>query len=149
MINISDILKKAGTREFNAEFPRESLYAESSLDPRYFERSVKRGKDKGKMPINEPRLMKEAFSAMSKADHARRAQILRDREKAAKSAYHHAIQVAIQKYGDVTGTHTSGIYNPDFPEAVKAQLRKLARHHLFGDAARAHWSAAGKRTRLE
>lgn len=52
----------------------------------------------------------------------------------------------IRKNGDVTGTHTSGCYNPDWPEHVKDRLRKLA--HAIGPATDAAYAARPRRVQF-
>jgi hypothetical protein len=42
--------------------------------------------------------------------------------------YDDLLQAAIAEYGDVEGTHTSGCYNPAFPEHIKEELRTLAQN---------------------
>lgn len=36
------------------------------------------------------------------------------------------VQVYIKLYGDVTGTHTSGVYNPEWPDRIKNRMRDMA-----------------------
>lgn len=45
----------------------------------------------------------------------------------ARKIYAARLYLAVKNYGDVSGTHTSGIYNPAFPEHEKNKLRRLCR----------------------
>lgn len=57
---------------------------------------------------------------------------LQPAERAFARAYHLSrrwnklVALAIQQWGDVTGTHISGIYADHFPEHAKDKLRKTA-----------------------
>lgn len=95
----------------------------------------------------DARLTRRVFPELSKADHERLAIEYAQKAGEARRRYDAAVKAAIKKYGDVKGTHTSGIYNPDFPEKVKDRLRELAvAPGELSDASVAHWAAAGKRT---
>lgn len=59
---------------------------------------------------------------------------------------HALLLAAIDAYGDVQGTPTSGCYNPGFPEDVKDELRYLARQiGQLHDASLRAWRASGRR----
>lgn len=62
-----------------------------------------------------------------------------------KMAQHYS-QTVIQQHGDVQGSHTSGCYNPAWPEQLKDRLRLLA-HYIGECTARAYecWRAAGRK----
>jgi hypothetical protein len=67
----------------------------------------------------------------------------------ARRNYGRYLHQAIDKHGDLPPgtTHTSGVYNPDFPAKVKDRLRGfLYAANEATDKSIAHWEAAGKRT---
>ncbi len=119
------------------------------MDKRYFERHRFPKWNIQPTVLQEPRLMPRVFPELSKGDHERLAHDFVRQHEAAKNEYVRYLASAIEKYGDRRGAMISGIYSEHFPEKVKDRLRKLA--HSFGplgDAANAHWRAAGKRSSL-
>lgn len=63
-----------------------------------------------------------------------------------RRTYDAALTLAIGVYGDVEGTPTAGIYNPDFPEIIKNTLRHYLRElNDANDRAIALWRKAGRR----
>jgi hypothetical protein len=93
-------------------------------------------------------LTRRVFSEMSKEEHALKATEFARRAADERRGYARALERAIQRYGDVPiGRHTSGIYNPDFPDRVKDALRGyLGRANDLTAASIAHHEAAGRRT---
>jgi DUF1680 family protein len=124
------------------------LYAETALPPQYHEHHKYPKWNVKPTVLEEPRLMARVFPGLSKEEHLKNARALAERADQAKAAYHRAIDEAIEKYGDLAPGEgaISGIYNRRFPEDVKDNLRRLSRHHMFDQASRAHWKAAGKRS---
>ena len=52
----------------------------------------------------------------------------------------------IRLHGDVTGTHTSGCYNPEWPEHLKNRLRKTS--HAIGPLSDAAYAARPRRVQF-
>src|SRR5271166_4210453 len=87
-------------------------------------------------------LARRVFHELTKEQHASKAIDFAKRAGQERHAYSRALDSAIKRYGDVPlgrrdikrygnvplGRHTSGIYNPDFPETVKDKLRTHLRH---------------------
>jgi len=64
----------------------------------------------------------------------------------ARASWADEVQANILQHGDVQGSHTSGCYNPAWPEDVKDRLRTLARYiGECTDRAYASWRAAGRK----
>jgi hypothetical protein len=123
-------------------------YAETALPPQYHEHHKFPKWNVKPTVLEEPRLMSRAFPGVSKEEHIKNAWALAVRAIEAEEAYHRALDEAIAEHGDLAPGEgaISGIYNRNFPEDVKENLRRLSRHHMFDQASRAHWKAAGKRT---
>ena len=117
------------------------------LDPRYHQRVKVRGWNVQPTVLQEPKLARQLFPEMTKEDHEREARLMADRGRAAKGEYQQVLDEAIQKYGDLKPGEgaISGIYNRNFPEHVKDDLRSKKDFHVFHDASLVHWRAAGKR----
>jgi len=45
----------------------------------------------------------------------------------ARKIYAARLYIAVKNYGEPIGTHTSGIYNPNFPDNEKNKLLRLCR----------------------
>jgi hypothetical protein len=124
------------------------LYAETALPPQYHEHHKFPKWNIKPTVLEEPRLMGKVFPGVSKEEHEKNARALAARAVAAKDAYHRALDEAIAAHGDLASGEgaISAIYNRRFPEDVKENLRRLSRFHMFDQASRAHWRAAGKRS---
>jgi hypothetical protein len=118
------------------------------MDPRYFERHRFPKWNVQPSPLMEPRLLRGVFPELSKDAHVKKAREFVEKAERAKATYHAAVDAAEKKYGS-HGPLISGIVRGHFPEDVKEHLRDLAGHHVYHDAALAHWKAAGKRGPLK
>lgn len=117
------------------------------LDPRYHKRVKVRGWNITPTVLQEPKLARQLFPEMTKEDHEREARLMADKGRAAKTEYQEALDRAIAEHGDLKPGEgaISGIYNRNFPEHVKDELRSKKDFHVFHDASLVHWRAAGKR----
>lgn len=65
----------------------------------------------------------------------------------ARIAYHAAIRVAFREYGNGDGRDISGVVRDHFPEAVKTELRRMARLPAeLVERSLSKWHAAGRHT---
>jgi hypothetical protein len=117
-----------------------------SLDPRYHTRVKFPKWNIQPTVLQEPRLFPRLFPELTKADHLRLSREFEQKEKEMMKRWIRNVDLAMLTYGDGNGRLISGVVRDHFPEKVKDKLRALAHEGVeYGDAARAHWKASGKR----